>query len=41
MQEVKASVLALEAGKTLMIDKEEFLQRANDCSVCVVALTAK
>lgn len=40
MQEVKADVLALEAGKTLMIDKEEFLHRANDCGIAIVALSA-
>lgn len=40
MQSVQAVVLALEAGKTLMIDKEEFLRRANACGISVVALTA-
>jgi hypothetical protein len=41
MQEVKAEVLALEAGKTLIIDKEEVLQHANACGISIVALTAR
>lgn len=40
MQEVGANVLALEAGKTLMIEKENVLQRANECGLCIVALSA-
>jgi DUF1009 family protein len=41
MHEVKAVALALEAGKTLMIDKEDFLRRANACGISVVALNSK
>ena len=41
MQHVQAVVLALEAGKTLMIDKEEFLRCADICGISVVALTAE
>jgi len=41
MQNVQAVALALEAGKTLMIDKDEFLQRANVCGISIVALTAE
>lgn len=40
MQNVQAVALALEAGKTLMIDKDEFLHRANACGISIVALTA-
>lgn len=39
MQEVNASVLALETGKTLMLDKSLFLQAANAAAVSIVALT--
>ncbi|MBI3249309.1 MAG: UDP-2,3-diacylglucosamine diphosphatase LpxI [Deltaproteobacteria bacterium] len=40
MQEVGATVLALEAGKTLMIDKTALLQRADAGGIAIVALTA-
>lgn len=39
MHEVKAAVLAIEAGKTLMIDKEALLQSANDNGISVVAVS--
>lgn len=39
MDEVRASVLAVEAGKTLMIDKAELLLAANAHGICVVALS--
>lgn len=38
MAEVGAEVLALEAGKTLMLDKEDFLQAAEEKGVVVVAV---
>lgn len=41
MQEVNAAVLAIEAGKTLMIDKDDLLRHANDCGISIVALTAE
>ena len=41
MRNVQAVVLALEAGKTLMIDKEEFLRRANDDGISIVALATE
>jgi len=41
MQSVQAVALALEAGKTLMIDKDEFLRRANACGISIVALSAE
>jgi DUF1009 family protein len=40
MDEVRASVLAVEAGKTLMIDKVELLHAADTHGICVVALSA-
>jgi DUF1009 family protein len=39
MHEAKAAVLALEAGKTLMIEKQTLLQAADTQGICVVALT--
>jgi DUF1009 family protein len=36
MSEVKASVLALEAGKTLMFDKSEMIQLANRSGISIV-----
>lgn len=41
MQTVNAAVLALEAGKTLMLDRDELLQRAATAGISVVALTAE
>ena len=41
MRNAQAVVLALEAGKTLMIDKEEFLRRANDHGISIVALATE
>lgn len=41
MQQVNAAALALEAGKTLMIDKADLLQRANTAGVSIVALTVE
>ena len=38
MQEVKASVLALEAGKTLMFDREAMLQLADQSKIAVIGL---
>lgn len=40
MHEVKATVLALEAGKTLMIDKPALLQAAETYGLSVVALAS-
>jgi len=39
MQEVKASILAVESGKTLMLDKPLLLQAANVAGIGIVALT--
>src|SRR5262245_40448354 len=39
MQEVKAAVLAVEAGKTLILEKAACLQAAESAAICVVALT--
>ena len=38
MYEVKAAVLAIEAGKTLMIERSTLLERAQDAGVRVVAV---
>jgi hypothetical protein len=40
MQEVGAAVLAVEAGKTLMIDKLQMLREAERYDLCIVAITA-
>ena len=39
MHEVGATALAVEAGKTLMLDKPELLLAANTQGICVVGLT--
>ncbi len=41
MGEVKASVLALEAGRTLIFDREKMLERANEKKISVIALSAE
>ena len=38
MVEVGARVLALEAGKTLILDREEFLERADAAKIAVVGV---
>jgi len=38
MQEVKASCLAIEAGKTIMIQKETLIARADAAGIAIVAL---
>ena len=40
MQEVKAAVLAVETGKTLMLDKPLLVQMADAAAIAVVALSA-
>ncbi len=37
MIETATSALALDAGRTLLLDKDEFLRRANQASLTVVA----
>ena len=39
MESSKSSVLALEAGKTILLDRQEFLARANQANLAVVGLT--
>jgi DUF1009 family protein len=39
MREVGAAVLAVEAGKTLMLDKAEFVAAARDAKIAVVGIT--
>ena len=41
MQLVQAQVLAVEADKTLMLDKSAVVRDANAAGVCVVAISAQ
>ena len=36
MRETGATILAVEAGRTLMLDREEMLQQANQANICIV-----
>lgn len=38
MRKISATVLAIEAQKTLIIDKEEFLSKADAAGICVLAV---
>ncbi|MFB3137002.1 MAG: UDP-2,3-diacylglucosamine diphosphatase LpxI domain-containing protein, partial [Nitrospirales bacterium] len=38
MQEVKATVLAIEAAKTILLDRDEMLEKANRGHIAVVGL---
>src|SRR5271165_3167975 len=38
MRETGTTVLAVEAGRTLMLDREEMLQRADEANVCVMGM---
>jgi hypothetical protein len=38
MREVKASVLAVEAGNTLIFDRHEMIRSADEAGIAVVAL---
>lgn len=38
LKDAKARVLAVEAGKTLMLDKEDFLRAAEKAGICVMGL---
>jgi len=39
LEESRAAVLALEAGKTLILDKEYFIKQANDKGLCIVGVS--
>lgn len=41
MREAGASILAIEAAKTLILDKDAFLKKAADCGITVAAMTAE
>ena len=41
MKEVKAACIAIEAGKTIMIQKDDVLREANTAGISIVALDAK
>jgi DUF1009 family protein len=36
MSQVKASVLAVEAGKTLIFDRDEMVKRADELGICII-----
>ncbi len=38
LQQARIAVLAIEAGKTILIDREEFLKKADDLKIAVVAV---
>ena len=40
MGEVQASVLAIEAHKTVILDQEEMLQKANQFGIAIIGVTA-
>jgi DUF1009 family protein len=39
METVKASVLALEAGRGILLDREETIAHANRAGIAIVGLT--
>jgi len=39
MRETRATVLAVEAGRTLMLDREEMLQQANQAGISIVGFS--
>jgi DUF1009 family protein len=39
MQETGATALAIEAGRTLMLDKDDLLRAANEAGVTILGLT--
>ncbi|MFO8056536.1 MAG: UDP-2,3-diacylglucosamine diphosphatase LpxI [bacterium] len=41
MKEVSASALALEAGKVLLVDREDVISRAEEAGICIIGLTEK
>jgi len=38
MKEARAAVLAIEAGRTLLIDKEELIKSADSAGICVIGI---
>jgi UDP-2,3-diacylglucosamine hydrolase len=41
MQSVKASVLAVEAGASVLLDREEMLRKADRAGIAVVGIAAE
>ncbi len=41
MESVKATVLALEAGKSVLLDREEMLRKAEQAGIAIVGITAE
>jgi hypothetical protein len=39
LNEVRGAVLAIEAGKTILLEKDELLQEANRVGITVVAVS--
>jgi len=39
MNEVRASVLAVEAGKTVMLDREDMLERAHQSGIVILGVS--
>ena len=37
MRETGTTALAIDAGRTLLLDREELLERANQASIAIVA----
>jgi DUF1009 family protein len=37
MKETRTTALALDAGRTLLLDKKEFLEKANQADISVIA----
>jgi DUF1009 family protein len=40
MHEIDAAVLAVEAGKTILLEKEELLRQADEFGIAVVGISA-
>ena len=38
MRETNTTVMAVDAGRTLFLDKQELIARANDCGIAIVGI---
>ncbi len=38
IKKAKAAVLALEAGKAILLDKEKIIQKANEMNICIIVI---
>ena len=41
MNETNTTVLAVDAGRTLFLDRDLLIQQANDCGVAIVGIAAE